>query len=245
MSKASTVRSPATTRSTGPPAAGTRARWTLPPSSRRKWTNRPSGEKRGELALRSRESVNGFDAPPPAGTTATWFVPYHMSLGSPPARYAIHFPSGLKTGDSSAPGDEVTARASPPVAFTTKTSALRFASGSAVRLLVNAIHFPSGDHDGAPSSFGPDVTWRPVFFSTSKTWTCFRISRRYPSPSRMNCRRWMTIGLGVLGFFSPSPASLSSLAAALRSGSSGSTSQTTRARRVPSGDQARSETLAL
>ncbi len=78
------------------------------------------------------------------------------------------------------PGLVSTARGTAPSrAATTKTFASCDRSGSgSVRLLTKAIDWPSGDQAGSESSNGPEVTWTEVFFATSKTWTCFRTSRR-------------------------------------------------------------------
>ena len=159
---------------------------------------------------------------------------YQMSFGSAPPDERDVFPSGLKTGALSAPGDVVRRRGvAPAFASTRKTSVLSLVSGSAVRLLVNARLRPSGDQTGSASSKAPDVTWTSVFVPMSKTWMWSRRSPRYPSPSFLNWRRRITIGLG--GFVFPGAASASS----------GSGSLTTRASRVPSGDHAKAETLAF
>ena len=59
---------------------------TLPPSSSRNRTLAPSGENCGERTLRSRPAVRSFGAPPATGTSATLFVAYQMSFGSPPVQ---------------------------------------------------------------------------------------------------------------------------------------------------------------
>ena len=74
----------------------------------------PSGVNCGRDTLRSRPLVRIFGAPPAAGTIARLLVAYQMSFGSPPARYAIDLPSGLKTGDPSLAGDVVSCRGCAP-----------------------------------------------------------------------------------------------------------------------------------
>ena len=181
--------------------------------------------------------MSALEAPPAAGMSATWLAPYQRSFGSQPATYAIVWPSGLKTGAESRPGLVVTTCGiAPSRASTTKMSVFseRSASGS-VRLLTNAMRVPSGDQAGFESSKGPELSWKEVFFATSNTWTCERTSFRYPSPSLMNCSRRTTIGFAVFFLSLSAPSS----------GASGSSSETTIARRFESGDQAKVETPAL
>ena len=214
----------------------------MPPSSITNSSERPSGAKRGEITLRSSAAVSGRGAPPAAGTIATWFAPYHMSFGSPPSTKAIHCPSGLHVGLESSLGPVAIPRGtSPSFAATTKMSLFCERSGSgSVRLLTKATRWPSGDQVGSESSKRPDVSWNDVFLATSKTWTCERSSRRYPSPSRLNWMRRSTIGFAGLPF---SVAGSSSSSAT--GGASGSSSETMSAIRFESGDQARSDTSAL
>jgi len=99
------------------------------------------------------------------------FVAYQMSFGSPPARYAIDLPSGLKAGDVSEPGDVVSARGFAPLrGSTTNMSEFSFASGLSVRFALNAINDPSGAHTGEPSSNLSEVSCRSFFVAISKTW---------------------------------------------------------------------------
>src|SRR5262249_58309693 len=112
--------------------------------------------------FRSRSEGKIRGGPPDAGTTARVLVTYSINLGSPPWRYAIHFPSGLQAGAvsqsglSSASGDVVSWRSFPPArASTTYTSQLSVRSGSSPRRGPQGVSRPPGGPHRARTSIAP------------------------------------------------------------------------------------------
>src|ERR1700680_201848 len=93
---------------TSPPDRGTRQRFCVPSSSAMKKMEAPSGEKRGSVALRSKDWVRTRAGPPETGETATWWVAYSNRWGSSWVVYVISLPSGDQEGVSSSPGFVVT-----------------------------------------------------------------------------------------------------------------------------------------
>ncbi len=85
------------------------------------------------------------------GTTATWFGPYQMSFGSPPARRRPTCRPGSRPGCVVAGAGRTRAASRPRGAHDEDVGVVRW-SASRERLLTKAMRSPSGDQAGRSSS---------------------------------------------------------------------------------------------